>query len=50
MSPLMIWGLGFIFTICVIASQVIFPFAFDFVSTLFVYGCGVYVGRVASAK
>jgi len=31
-------------TVLVIVAQTIFPFAFDFVSTLAVYGLGVVVG------
>lgn len=40
-----VWILGFVATIVVIVAQVFLPFAFDFVTTLGVYGAGVYVGR-----
>ena len=39
--------LGVVLTVVVIAAQTVFPFAFDFVSTLAVYGVGVAVGRVS---
>ena len=35
---------GVFLTVLVIAAQTIFPFAFDFVSTLAVYAVGVAVG------
>jgi len=36
---------GVVLTVGVVAAQVIFPFAFDFVTTLGVYAVGVIVGR-----
>ena len=47
---MIVWVLGFAATIGVIVAQLVFPFAFDFVTTLMVYGAGVYVGRVVSTK
>lgn len=38
-------ALGVVATVVVIAAQAIFPFVFDFVSTLAIYGAGVFVGR-----
>lgn len=37
--------LGIVITIVVIAAQTVFPFAFDFVSTLAVYCVGVAAGH-----
>lgn len=39
------WGLGLVVVLVVIATQYILPFAFDFFTTLAIYGIGVYVGR-----
>lgn len=47
MNQITIWALGFIAVVGVIMGQLILPFAFDFASTLGVYGLGVYVGRQA---
>ena len=45
MSQLAVWALGLIAVVGVIVGQLIFPFAFDFATTLGVYGLGVWVGR-----
>jgi hypothetical protein len=45
MSPITTWAVGLLAVFGVILGQLIFPFAFDFVSTLAVYGIGVFVGR-----
>ena len=39
--------LGLMLTVLVIVAQTVFPFAFDFVSTLAIYAAGVVVGRVS---
>lgn len=44
MSSALVWAMGLLATFCVILGQFVFPFAFDFVSTLAVYGVGVYAG------
>ena len=49
MGNLAVWALGLLAVFAVIASQLIFPFAFDFVTTLAVYGLGVFVGRQTRA-
>lgn len=49
MDRIAVWALGLLAVFAVIASQLIFPFAFDFVSTLAVYGLGVFVGRQITA-
>lgn len=38
------WAVGLAAVLGVIVGQFIFPFAFDFVTTLGVYGLGVYMG------
>lgn len=38
-------AIGLFATFAVIVGQFVMPFAFDFVSTLAVYGAGVFVGR-----
>jgi len=48
MRALAIWAVGLLAVFGVIVGQLVFPFAFDFMSTLGVYGIGVYVGRQAS--
>lgn len=48
MGALAIWAVGLLAVFGVIVGQLVFPFAFDFVSTLAVYGLGVFVGRKAS--
>lgn len=45
MNAVSTWGIGLAATIGVIAGQLIFPFAFDFISTLGVFGLGVWVGK-----
>ena len=47
MSPITTWAVGLLAVFGVILGQLIFPFAFDFVSTLAVYGLGVFIGRQA---
>lgn len=44
------WFIGLIVVIFVILAQMILPFAFDFLSTLGVYGVGVYVGNNLTKK
>lgn len=44
MKPLTIWAIGLLVTFGVIVAQMVLPFAFDFVSTLGVFGVGVFVG------
>lgn len=39
--------LGVVLTVLVIVAQTIFPFVFDFVSTLAIYGVGVIAGRIS---
>ena len=41
--------IGVVATVAVIVAQTILPFAFDFVTTLAVYGVGVFVGRSSKA-
>lgn len=48
MTPLVTWVVGLLAVFGVIIGQLVFPFAFDFVSTLAVYGLGVFVGRQKS--
>lgn len=48
MGALAIWAVGLLAVFGVIVGQLVFPFAFDFVSTLAVYGLGVFVGRQAT--
>lgn len=45
MSAIAIWAVGLLAVFGVIIGQLVFPFAFDFVTTLGVYGLGVFVGR-----
>ena len=40
-----VWAIGVISVMAALTGQVIFPFAFDFVSTLAVFGVGVFVGK-----
>ena len=47
MNALTTWAVGLLAVFGVILGQLIFPFAFDFVSTLAVYGLGVFIGRQA---
>jgi hypothetical protein len=49
MQGLAVWLVGLVAVVGVIFGQLVFPFAFDFVSTLAVYGLGVYVGRAAKS-
>ena len=39
--------IGVVLTVGVIVAQTILPFVFDFVTTLAVYGAGVFVGRAS---
>lgn len=39
--------IGVVLTVVVIAAQTILPFAFDFVTTLAIYGAGVFIGRAS---
>jgi hypothetical protein len=39
------WGAGLVGVLVIVAAQYILPFAFDFFTTLAIYGLGVYVGR-----
>lgn len=39
--------IGVALTAVVIVAQAILPFAFDFISTLAVYGAGVWLGRMS---
>ncbi len=41
--------IGVVLTVIVIAAQAILPFAFDFITTLAVYGAGVFIGRASKA-
>lgn len=43
-----IWVIGLAVVLLVNVLQLIFPFAFDFVSTLGVFGVGAYVGSKSS--
>jgi len=45
MGALATWALGLLAVFGAIIGQLVFPFAFDFLSTLGVYGLGVFVGR-----
>lgn len=45
MDNLATWAIGLLVVFGVIVGQLILPFAFDFVSTLGVFGAGVFVGR-----
>lgn len=45
MHALLVWALGAAAVLGVIVGQLILPFAFDFLSTLGVYGLGVYIGK-----
>lgn len=45
MNVLFTVALGLLATFSVILGQFVFPFAFDFISTLGVYAVGVVVGR-----
>lgn len=47
---MIVWAVGFVAVICVIVAQAILPFAFDFVTTLMVYGLGVFVGNESGSK
>lgn len=47
MARASIWVIGLLAVFGVILGQLIFPFAFDFVTTLGVYVLGVYVGRAS---
>lgn len=49
MGGLLTWAVGLAAVLGVIVGQLLFPFAFDFVSTLGVYGLGVYVGSRAKS-
>lgn len=49
MGALAVWLVGLIAVFAVIVGQLIFPFAFDFISTLGVYGLGVFVGRQSTS-
>ncbi|MFC3180488.1 hypothetical protein [Cypionkella sinensis] len=49
MGALSIWAAGLAITFGVIIAQMVMPFAFDFISTLGVFGAGVFVGS-KSAK
>lgn len=50
MNGMAVWAVGLLAVFGAIVGQLVFPFAFDFVSTLAVYGLGVFVGRAAKAK
>ena len=50
MKPMTIWAIGLLVTFGVIVAQMVLPFAFDFVSTLGVFGAGVYVGGQSKAS
>lgn len=45
MDDIAIWVMGVAAVFAVILAQFFLPFAFDFFTTLIVYGVGVYVGR-----
>lgn len=47
MSQITTWAVGLLAVFGAIVGQLVFPFAFDFISTLAVYGVGVFVGRQA---
>lgn len=49
MGALATWVIGLLAVFAVIVGQLIFPFAFDFISTLAVYGLGVFVGRQSAS-
>ena len=48
MGPLVTIGAGLLAVFIVILGQLVFPFAFDFVSTLAVYALGVLMGRISA--
>lgn len=50
MSAISTWIIGLLVTFGAIAAQLIMPFAFDFISTLGVFGIGVFVGRAVTSK
>lgn len=45
MAGFAIWAIGLLSVFGVIILQMILPFAFDLISTLGVFGLGVFVGR-----
>ncbi len=47
MGPLVTIGAGLLAVFLVIVGQLIFPFAFDFITTLAVYALGVFMGTRA---
>ena len=49
MGALTTWIVGLAVTFGVIIAQMVMPFAFDFISTLGVFGAGVFVGSKAAA-
>lgn len=49
MGALATWLIGLIAVFAVIVGHLVFPFAFDFVTTLAVYGLGIFVGRQSTA-
>jgi len=50
MGAIATWAIGLLVVFGVILGQMILPFAFDFLSTLGVYGFGVFVGRATIKK
>lgn len=45
MPVIVTWFIGLAVVLFVILAQLILPFAFDFLSTLAVFGIGAHVGR-----
>ncbi|SDF80752.1 hypothetical protein PUH89_13635 [Rhodobacter capsulatus] len=50
MRPLVIWATGLLAVFAVIVGQLVLPFAFDFLSTLGIYGIGVWAGAEMRKK
>lgn len=50
MQTASVFIIGLLAVFGAIVGQLVFPFAFDFVSTLAVYGLGVFIGRATKAS